>query len=150
VISSDDESSDDESYDDESSDEQQKGGPGYPPAPSSTSRTAPSTKLSQLANGASAVSQSGQASAPNDTTRNNTAPAMDAASLIEPRAARPIHGCKRDPRPSVELRGTTSNDDDSKCLSDDERYERHFRHHVQGPRRATSDQEETPQISDGR
>jgi hypothetical protein len=95
VISSDDESSDDESYDDESSDdkssdEQQKSGPGCPPAPSYILRTAPSTRLSQLANGASAACQSGQASAPNDPTRNNTAPAMDAASLVEHRAARPI------------------------------------------------------------
>ncbi|KAL2259865.1 hypothetical protein VTK26DRAFT_6315 [Humicola hyalothermophila] len=146
----DDESYDDESSDDESSDEQQKGSPGCPPAPSSISRTAPSTKLSRLANAASAACQPGQASAPSHTTHSNTAPATDAASLVEHKAARPDHGCQRDPRPFAEPCGTTSNDN-SKCLSHDERDKRHFRHDVQEPHTAASKEgEETRRESDGR
>ena len=145
---SDNESSDNESSDDESSDEQQKSGPGCPPAPLSISRTTPSTKLSRLANGASAC-QPGQECAPNHTRRNNTAPATDAASLVEHKAARPDHGCQRDPRLFTELCGTTSNADDSKCLSHDERDTRRFRHHVQDLRSAACSQEETRQKSDG-
>ncbi|KAK4233784.1 hypothetical protein C8A03DRAFT_38487 [Achaetomium macrosporum] len=145
-----DEPSDNESSDDESSHEQQKSGPGCPLAPSSISPTAPSTKLSQLANGASAACQPGQASTPNHTTRNNTAPATNAASLVKHEAARPDHGCQRDPRPFAEPCETTSKDDISKCLSHDERDKCHFRHDVQDPHRAASRQErETRQKSDG-
>ncbi|KAL2137816.1 hypothetical protein VTI28DRAFT_8179 [Corynascus sepedonium] len=148
----DDESYDDESSDDESSDEQQKSGSGCPPAPLSISRTAPSTKLSPLANGVSAACQPGQATAPNHTTSNHTAPETDAASLVEHKAARPCpdHGCQRNPRPFAEPCGATSNNNDSKYLSHDERDKRHLRHDVQDPRRAASSQEETQQNSDGR
>lgn len=77
--------------------------------------------------------QSGQASAPNNTTHNKTASAVDTASLVEHKAARPVHGCRRDSRPFVE-----PNNDASKCFSYD------------NPRRAASSQDETRQESDGR
>jgi hypothetical protein len=77
-------------------------------------------------------------------------PATDAASLVEHKAARPDHGCQRDPRPFAEPCGTTSNDDNSKCLSHNERDKRHFGHDVQDPSRAAFSQEEARQKSDGR
>jgi hypothetical protein len=139
----DDEPSDNKSSDDESSDEQQKSGPRCSPASLSISRTTPSTKLSRLANRASAC-QPGQESAPNHTRRNNTALVTD-VTFLEHKAARE---CQRDPRLFTELCGTASNADDSKCLSQDERDTRRFRHYVQDPRRAAYNQE-TRQKSDG-
>ncbi|KAK4096509.1 hypothetical protein N658DRAFT_400448, partial [Parathielavia hyrcaniae] len=63
----------------------------------------------------------------------------DAASIVEHKTARLDHGCQRNPRLFAKLCETTSNDDDSKCLSHDERDKRRFRHH-----------EETRQKSNGR
>ncbi|KAL2166695.1 hypothetical protein VTG60DRAFT_2302 [Thermothelomyces hinnuleus] len=113
------------SSDDESDDKQQKSGPGCSPAPSSVSPTAPYTKLPQSAIRGSAACLPGQASAPDNATRNTTAPETDAASLTKHEATRHDRGCQRDPRPSAEPCGTTSNDDGLKCLPNDERDKRH-------------------------
>lgn len=159
-ISSDDESSgsdtsgddsyDDKSYvdepsDDESSDEQQKHGPGHPSAPMSVSRRTPSTEEASTC-------QPGQVSAPNDTTRNkNAAPATDAASIVEHKAARPDHGSQRDPRPFAEPCGTMSNDNNLECLSHDERDKFRPPHDIWEPHRAAPSQAVgTRQELDGR
>lgn len=142
--------SDDESSDKQQSDKQQKSRPGCPPAPSFISRTVPPTNLFLLDSGVSAACQPGQASTPDHTTRNSTAPATNAASLVKRQASRPEHGCQRNPRPFAEPCGTTSNDDNSKCLSHDERDKRHLRHHVQGPHTAASSREDVLQKLDGR
>ncbi|KAK4243401.1 hypothetical protein C7999DRAFT_36272 [Corynascus novoguineensis] len=166
------------SSDDESYDEQPESGPGSSSEPSSVSPKVLHTKLPQSAVAGSAACQPGQASAPDNTTRNTTAPETDAASLAEHRATRHDRRCQQDPWPPAEPCGTTPNHDGSICLPNDEwdkrypfsrealRRRRQARraaapkpphsgldsHHLaQGPRRAASSQkEETRQKYDNR
>lgn len=93
---------------------------GCSPAPSFVSSKASHTKLPQSAAASSAACHPGQASAPGNTTCDNTAPVTDVAPPHERQATHHNCGGQRDPQLSAASCGTTSSRDGSTCLPDDE------------------------------
>ncbi|KAK4233360.1 hypothetical protein C8A03DRAFT_48072 [Achaetomium macrosporum] len=89
---------------------------------SSSPETVHATQTQPLLAGCAAFLP-GQASTPDNTSRDTTVPETDAASLAEHGATRHGHGMQHGPQPSEKPCGTTSNHDGSICL-DNESWDR--------------------------
>ncbi|KAK4233277.1 hypothetical protein C8A03DRAFT_48127 [Achaetomium macrosporum] len=98
-------------------------GPSLEPLPSSA-KSVHATQTQAVPAGYAAF-EPGQASAPDNTSRDTTVPETDAASLAEHGATHHDHGMQHGPRPSEKPCGTTSNHDGSICL-DNEFWDRRF------------------------